>query len=837
PAATPPAAAAAPQGGPPLSEQGLFDEINAYVGLESVKTEFKKLFNLARLSQERLKAGLPAERGTLHLVFSGNPGTGKTSIARLVGKMYHQMGLLPTDRVVECSRKDLVAEYVGQTAKTTQEKIEEAKGGVLFIDEVYTLSQPDSPKDFGHEAIAVLLEMMENGRDDLCVIIAGYSDEMRKFFEDNDGLKSRFPTIIEFPDYTAPELMEIITRLLDARKMVLDDAARARLLAVVTDIHSRRDRKFGNGREMRNLAEAICKKQGVRLMTLSAAQRTPTELQRITEEDIPDERVRTVAVNEQELFDEINAYVGLDSVKAEFRNLLNLARIGQERLKAGLPAERGALHLVFSGNPGTGKTSIARLVGKMYHQLGLLRSDRVVECSRKDLVAQYVGQTAKATQEKIEEAKGGVLFIDEVYTLSRPDDPKDFGHEAIAVLLEMMENGRDDLCVIIAGYSDKMRQFFENNDGLKSRFPTEIEFPDYTAPELMEIVTRVLDAKKMVLDDAARARLLAVVTDIHSRRDEKFGNGREMRNLAEAICKQQGARLMTIPAAQRTATELQCITEGDIPDERVKGAKDVESVMEHLDGLIGLEKVKKEIRGLINIVKLNRRKIAQGRKPLPVSLHMVFEGNPGTGKTTVARLMGEIFRALGVLAKGQLVSANRSSLVTGRPANATKEVVRSALDGVLFIDEAYTLVKWGENDIGVEAINQLLEDMETYRDRLAVIVAGYTEPMKEFLAANPGMKSRFTRTITFDDYTPEQLLLIFEQRCIGHEMTLTPEAREVLLALLERIHANRKEDFGNARDMRTLFETTMGRLAARVNADASGTVSDSEILAVDIPEG
>ena len=254
-----------------------------------------------------------------------------------------------------------------------------------------------------------------------------------------------------------------------------------------------------------------------------------------------------------------------------------------------------------------------------------------------------------------------------------------------------------------------------------------------------------------------------------------------------------------------------------------------EELMEQLEDLVGLDEVKKDIKNLINLVKVRKlRKDAELPVP-PMSLHMVFMGNPGTGKTPVARLLGGLYASIGVLSKGQLVEVDRSGLVAGyvgQTALKTQEVIKSALGGVLFIDEAYSLSSGGENDFGREAIETLLKAMEDHRDDLIIIVAGYTGPMTNFLNSNPGLESRFNKYFYFPDYNGEQLVSIFKIQCKKNQYVLTEEAEKKAVEMFTQLYEERSENFGNGRDVRNCFEDMVVRQANRVAAMDAPTKED-----------
>ncbi|MEU3723538.1 AAA family ATPase [Streptomyces sp. NPDC031705] len=540
---------------------GLLAELDAMVGLREVKDEIRKLVKFLRVAEQRRAAGLP--EGPVigrHMVFSGSPGTGKTTVARVYGRLLAALGVVTGGHFTEVSRADLVGSHLGETTAMTTAVFNRARGGVLFIDEAYTLSRRfGTGTDFGQEAIDTLVKLLEDHREEVVVVFAGYSAEMREFLSANPGLQSRISRTIEFEDYSPDELVGIFEGLAGQYGFQLAEPTRAALAAHFRQV--RRTETFGNGREARRIFEAALEQQALRLADREETP-SPGELVLLLPDDLDGVVDRGLGARFAEARDsgqldtilgELSAMVGLEGIKAAIRDLTDLIITTRRRRDAGLPADPMPSHLIFSGPPGTGKTTVARLYGSLLAALGVLARGQVVEVSRSDLVGQFVGSTALQTAEQFERARGGVLFIDEAYTLARPGGTgHDFGQEAIDTLVKLMEDHRDEVVVIAAGYADEMTAFLDVNPGLASRFSATIAFPAYSPGELLTILAQHAERSGFETPDATLQAVRArIATD-----PERFvqGGAREVRKLFDEIKSAHARRIAALERVGREAT-------------------------------------------------------------------------------------------------------------------------------------------------------------------------------------------------------------------------------------------------------------------------------------------
>jgi len=824
-----------------LSLEELLAELDKFTGLKSVKQAMRGFVDYLSFVKERKKLGLKTHDNlSLHSVFLGNPGTGKTSVARLLGRIFKAMGLLPLGHVVEVDRTGLVGQYIGETGQKTDKALNDAIGGVLFIDEAYTLSKKASGmQDFGQEAIDIILKRMEDKGNEFAVVVAGYPDEMNIFLESNPGMKSRFNHYFDFEDFTPDELIEIFNSMAASEEYEIEPDAIDLVKKEFTELYRKRDKSFGNARLVRNIFTEAKMSLSKRYVALPEKEKTKKALTTIVLKDIEQlvskkiQKKVEIPINEDKLAAallKLQKLTGLASVKKEIEEIVKLVRYYKEQNQT--PDEKFLSHVLFLGNPGTGKTTVARIFSEIFSALGFLPKGHLVEVDRQGLVSSYVGQTAEKTKKVIDQSLGGTLFIDEAYTLAKKGESgSDFGKEAIDTLLKRMEDDKGKFIVIAAGYTQEMQNFIESNPGIKSRFQKTFYFDDYTPDNLMEIFKNSLREKNVIAGEDVLKQVKKYFNELYRNRDKNFGNARIVRNLLEEGLRNQLLRIADIPQAERDKDESRKLVLSDLQDlikadhekqvVKVEGDKEkLEALLDELNELTGLDSVKASVEKLIGGLRVAKIRKERGLKVISKTKHSVFLGNPGTGKTTVARLLSKIYKEMGFLERGHLVEADRAMLVSGyqgQTAIKTGAVIQKALGGTLFIDEAYALSR-GANDFGQEAIDTLLKGMEDNIGNLVVIVAGYPNEMKSFLNANPGLESRFTNFFTFEDFTPQQMLEITNSLCEKNGYKIDEGGWQLLLDLYADLYKKRDRNFGNARSIRNIFYEAISNQELRLNS-------------------
>ena len=807
----------------------ILKDMDTFIGMNEVKQAVREMAYAVQNSMQRAERGLgEAQKMSMHTVLTGNPGTGKTTIARKLGEILAAIGYLDSGHVVEVDRSKMVSQYQGETPKVVNELCDKAMGGILFVDEAYTLapvSQAGDRDAQGAQALETLMKRMEDDRDKFVVIAAGYRMEMDNLFRINPGVRSRFNYFLNLEDYSPDELYQILMVFAKDKQYVFSAEAEKLARKKIKEMYDQREKDFANGRTMRQLFDEICKRQAGRLQKDDVSQMSNEQLMTIEVQDIPYDAPR--AVDCSECLKKFDGMVGLESVKKEVTSLAAYLTL---QIKRGETDTFQGKHYVFTGNPGTGKTTVARIMADVFKTLGILSKGQLIEADRSKLVAGFSGQTAIKTNQLIDTAMGGVLFIDEAYTL-KSNDQDAFGNEAIDTLLKRLEDDRGKFICIVAGYTDQMHDFIDSNPGLKSRFTQTIHFEDYTPDELTQIFVNMATSKKFEMDDDTKAAVHRQFEQLYLRRDKNFGNARESRRIFDQTVERQSERLvkaMSQPDVQVCDDvadgflfeDMYRITVEDLPMAESSAARPLDEVLAELDQFIGMRAVKNAIRRLAVQSMFIKQRAAMGAGNVQqMSMNFVLTGNPGTGKTTIARKMGEILQAMEILPTSKVIEASRATLV-GKYMGETPKIVNSmcdkAMGGILFIDEAYTLSD--QNDqYGKEAIDTLMKRMEDDRGKFVVIVAGYRDKMEQFLMMNAGLASRFTHKLHIEDYTQEELLAIYKQMAEKEQYRLSPGAEFKALDVICQMLENKDDTFGNAREIRNLFDETVQQLSLRVS--------------------
>ena len=524
-------------------KESVEEALENIIGLETVKKKVKEFEKYMMFKVKAETLGLKLAHSNMHMVFTGNPGSGKTMIARIMAKMLFDLGIIKENKLIEVERKDLVGAYIGQTAPKTSEVIQKAMGGVLFIDEAYALSTGSS-NDFGGEAISTLIKAMEDHKDNLVVIFAGYKDEMKRFIDSNPGISSRIGYSFDFPDYSVEELTKMFEKKITNMGFEYNIDCIDELKKICSYFSKRK--AFGNGRFIDKVIQEVILKHAIN---------EHNDIKKIDAKDIPQIKEFNNASDSEESTEELlKSVVGLDKLKEKIKEFEEYVKFLKEAEKNNIKIPNQNMHMIFTGNPGTGKTTIARIMAKILYNTGVLQENKLIEVERKDLIAGYVGQTAPKTMEVIEKAMGGVLFIDEAYSLASNNSSNDFGGEAIATLIKSMEDHKGEFIVIFAGYEKEMGEFINTNSGIMSRIGYTFNFEDYTREELAEILYKKLEKSNLQIEEMAQKQVSKIMNYFCN--VENIGNGRFVDKVFQEIL---------LKHSKNKTTKINEIQEADIP--------------------------------------------------------------------------------------------------------------------------------------------------------------------------------------------------------------------------------------------------------------------------------
>ena len=783
--------------GQPLVSQNLLDKL---VGLDDVKQQLKTIVDTYAFLRSR--KDIAQVRVSVNAIIIGETGTGKTALAEILRDYFYQ------DKIIDKPKLTMVdAVDYQRFVDKWDENIKKARNGILFFDNVQKLL-PDKYSNQVNPLDKLFVEM-DKWEDNPIVIMSGLPKGLDDFLSSNPAVANRFKYTFRLPSPGYQELTDICKMSLKTRYGIADYTPEAeehlkRFFKYQVKI---KDETFGYAHLAMKTAEDIFTQFITRGAQAAVVEKADIKGY------VPEER------SIEEILKDLDNFIGMTEVKSAVREIAYAVQNAVQRAERGLgEQEKMSMHIILTGNPGTGKTTIARKLGEILAAIGYLDSGHVLEVDRAKMISPYQGETPKVVDRLCDKAMGGILFVDEAYTLapvSAGGDRDNQGAQALEKLMKRMEDDRGKFVVIAAGYRTEMENLFRINPGFRSRFNYFLNIDDYNPDELYQIMLVFAKAKKYLFSAQAEQLARKMIREMYDSRGKDFANGRTIRSLFDQICKKQAQRLQGANISMMSNEQLMTIEEVDIPYSAPKTV-DYKDCLKALDGLVGLGAVKKEISNLAAFLNLQ---VKRGETNTFQGKHYVFTGNPGTGKTTVARIMTDVFKTLGIVSRGQLVEADRAKLVagySGQTAIKTNQLVDEAIGGVLFIDEAYTLKSNDQDSFGAEAIDTLLKRLEDDRGKFICIVAGYTDQMHDFIDTNPGLKSRFTQTIHFEDYTPDELTQIFLNLAAGKKFTIDENTKGAIHRQFEQLYLRRDKNFGNAREARRIFNEAVEKQSQRL---------------------
>ncbi|CAD6447396.1 0557e774-38d7-48ff-aa0d-164e8d9530c5 [Sclerotinia trifoliorum] len=811
------------------------DKIIEMIGLEDVKSQVLRIKAKVDTSKRQ---GTDLTKERFGLVLLGNPGTGKTTVARLYAKVLTTLQVLPGDEFVETTGSHLANGGVNDVKKHLA-ILEASQGGVYFIDEAYQLTEGHN---YGGKAVLdYLLTEIENLVGKVVFIFAGYRKQMEKFFEHNPGISSRLPYTLRFEDYTDSELLQMLQSKIHKFyqfPMKIEDGQDGLFMHIAIQRLGRGRARdgFGNARALENMFARIRERQADRLTKERKKGLSPDD-NLISKEDLigPDP---SQAILDCEAWNRLQSLTGLDSVKESVRGLIDMIKTNYERELKKLPPVNTSLNRVFLGSPGTGKTTVAKLYGRILSDLGLLSNGEVITKNPADFIGSAMGQSEENTKNILASTVGKVLIIDEAYMLYSSSDKGGGGADMYrtavidTIVAEVQNVPGDDQCVLLLGYEDKMVEMFQNvNPGLTRRFALKdaFNFADFNDQELEEILYLKMETQGL----GATPKAVSVAIDLLGRARDglNFGNGGEVENLISRAKRNYQSRQSKLQVSKRSVDFIFEPQDFDPDYDRPEGAET--NLRELFKDVMGCASIVAQLTGYVNVAKRTKKVGKDPRSHIP--MNFIFKGPPGTGKTTTARKIGQVYYDLGLLSEVRVVECSASDLVgqyVGQTGPKTIKQLELGLGKVLFIDEAYRL---GQGHFAQEAIDELVDSMTKpkFANKMIIILAGYEKDMNVLLSANEGLNSRFPDEIVFPALDPRDSLLVL-QNALEKEEILIEGLNNILshqpfLDMVAELSA--LPAWGNARDMITLAKSMIR--AAYQSTTNSITESPNIILSYD----
>ncbi len=791
--------------------------IRCFAGWGNFKKRMEEAVVCRRVEKEREKIGLSPNGTVLHSLIVGHPGTGKSTAASMMAALYRSLGLLDGPKILSTNVSKLATASINGEYDNTISTVGGAQGGALIFENAHELYHTEVKNyDAEQRIVRALTDALDNPKfKKWMLVLTGEPEGIEELMAANPSLAKHFTSPIYMEDFTTEELCSIAESVCDSRGFVLPEESRRKLRCTVSQGHiyqksGTRNARFVERMFDEQIVPAMYRRLG------STPERDERTLTTILPEDIPsvhaDTGEKTIA--------ELDRLTGLEKIKTRVKDFLYAVRLAGRRMEMGLPATMPRLNMVFLGNPGTGKTTVAEIIGKVFSSWGILSEGRVIRTEKSQMVGQYIGETEFKMNNLLARANGNILFIDEAYQLVEGGE-KDYGRIVMNSLLTELGKDNPNLVVILAGYTAPMKKLIESNAGIGSRFPNVISFEDYTTDELMEIGKNMIQREGFTLTEGAAAKMRTIIEAESEKPFPHFGNGRFVSNLLRnEIFAALGSR--TASLANPTAAQLSTILPEDVVIDKahrdvVFDDEAIDAALMRLDALVGLENVKTAIH---NFVRSARYLHSIGEPYVGKGLlSWRFIGHSGTGKSTVAEIMAAILRGMRLISNSNITEIKGERIFNASESDCDSvlaEAVKRSCNGLIFIDIDNPQFNW-TNPVygrGIEQVRLKIQELTVESGgECALVLAELDAPNKSMAEqlSDAGIHE-FDHTLIFKDFTPDELYGILCSCLARHGVAFSPATEKHMRGYLNSLPSSAK---ASARTMKLMSRTIYQQVILR----------------------
>ena len=805
------------QGGSILEDK--LESLRNMPGMDSFKKHVEDMVVRCRVNRARMEAGLPVVNPRLHTILVGSIGTGTSACVSILADIYKSLGLLSSSDIKTFNVTNLLTDVMSRSgAESINQKISNINTGVLVFENAHELYKEEYKySDTEPQIICALIDSLREAKKKTgwMLVLTGHENGLESLFATNPELNTFFAPPVYIDDFKSHELFRLVDPICNELNLKLTPDARKKLETYIQYKQNHSSAGSENSEMVRRVFDdQIIPAMFRRIDAVKNASASQMEL--IESEDIPE-----LNSNLSDAMAELDALVGLDGLKRKIHDFLNVIRLVNLRMEKGLPTKMPRLHMAFLGNPGTGKTTVAKIIGKIFASWGILSTGHVIRTEKSQMVGRYIGETEYKMRNLIARAKGNVMFIDEAYQLVIDGYERDHGRIVMNSLLTELGNDESDMVVILAGYTAPMKKLLESNEGIESRFPNVFNFEDYTTDELLAIAQIMIKEQGLVLSEGAESNMRAIFDEASKKPSPRFGNGRFVSNLIQnEILASMGTRLSTVtnPTAEQLITiQPEDVVIGKEHKDVVFDDVAIDTALARLDSLSGLDNVKKAVRNFVQSARylhsIGEPYVGKGL------LSWRFIGKSGTGKSTVAEIMAAILKGMHLIANSNITQLKAERLMRVHPADFNtilQDIVKKSCNGLVFIDADTSQFGISKNEYAnfVESIKLKLEELTVEVGGEGALV------LAELDAPNKTVAEQFTdagiyefdHTLIFKDFTSDELYEILCNCLKKYKITFSPAAENHIRKYITTLSSSYD---ANARTMKLMSRTIYQQVILR----------------------